>query len=69
MAEENGINVCGSIVEAVKDVDYVVTCLPLKHHIMGAHLNDDGILPNIKKDCVVMDCSTVTPMVEREISD
>jgi len=68
-AEANGITPVGSIKEACSNVDFVVTCLPKKHDILGAHLDADGVLASVQPNTVVMDASTVTPMVVREIGE
>jgi 3-hydroxyisobutyrate dehydrogenase len=56
-AQEAGMKPASSAAEACKDVDVVITMLPA-----GAHVRDvyaQAILPNARKDALLIDCSTI----------
>merc|ERR1712086_590196 len=66
-AEKNGINVASSVADACRDVDYVVTSLPKNEHVMSTMFDANGVLASAKKGTMVMDVSTVTPMLAQDI--
>jgi 3-hydroxyisobutyrate dehydrogenase len=56
-AQEAGMKPASSAAEACKDVDVIITMLPA-----GAHVRDvyaQAILPNARKDALLIDCSTI----------
>jgi 3-hydroxyisobutyrate dehydrogenase len=56
-AQDAGMKPASSAAEACKDVDVVITMLPA-----GAHVRDvyaQAILPNARKDALLIDCSTI----------
>ncbi len=56
-AQEQGMKPASSAAEAAKDVDVIITMLPA-----GAHVRDvyaQAILPNARKDALLIDCSTI----------
>lgn len=56
-AKEQGMTPAASAGEAVKDVDVVITMLPAGQHVRDVY--EQAILPNARKDALLIDCSTV----------
>jgi len=52
-----GMTAANSAAEAVKDVDYVFTMLPAGQHVREIY--EQQILPNARKDALLIDCSTI----------
>ncbi|MCC5982387.1 MAG: 3-hydroxyisobutyrate dehydrogenase [Oceanicaulis sp.] len=48
-----------SVLEAVTGADAVVTMLPAAKHVRSVYEGDEGIIAQVKPDCVLMDCSTI----------
>jgi len=63
---EAGAIAAGSVAEAVKDADAVVTMLPAGKHVKSVYLGDDGILSAAKPGAVLLDCSTIAVEDARE---
>ena len=56
-AGEHGCSPSGSVAEAVKDADVVITMLPAGPHVRSVYA--DQILPNAPKTALLIDCSTI----------
>src|SRR5829696_918018 len=56
-AKEAGCSAAGSVAEAVKSVDAVVTMLPAGPHVRQVYA--EQILPNAPKGVVLVDSSTI----------
>ncbi len=56
-AAEQGMTGASSASEAVKDADIVVTMLPAGSHVSSVYM--EAILPNARKDALLVDCSTI----------
>jgi 3-hydroxyisobutyrate dehydrogenase len=56
-AKAAGMNAAASAGEAVKDVDVVFTMLPAGQHVR--ELYEQAVLPNARKDALLIDCSTI----------
>jgi 3-hydroxyisobutyrate dehydrogenase len=52
-----GCAAAGSVSEAVKDADAVITMLPAGQHVRAVYANE--VLPNVPKTALLVDCSTV----------
>jgi 3-hydroxyisobutyrate dehydrogenase len=52
-----GCHAAGSIAEAVKDAEVVITMLPAGAHVRSVYA--DEILPNAPKSALLIDCSTI----------
>ncbi len=52
-----GCHAAGSIAEAVKDAEVVITMLPAGAHVRSVYA--DEILPNVAKGALLIDCSTI----------
>ena len=56
-AVQTGATAATSAAEAVKDADIVITMLPAGQHV--AQVYSEAILPNARKDALLIDCSTI----------
>lgn len=54
-----GGKAAGSVLEAVRGADAVVTMLPAGKHVRGVYEGAEGILAHVKPDAILMDCSTI----------
>ncbi|MDB5442021.1 MAG: 3-hydroxyisobutyrate dehydrogenase [Phenylobacterium sp.] len=52
-----GCSVSGSVAEAVKDAEVVITMLPAGPHVRQVYA--DEVLPNAPKSALLIDCSTI----------
>lgn len=61
----------GQIAESVgwlaQHTDVIFTCLPLPQDVKDVYLGDGGLLSNAKEGLVLVDCSTVSPQLNRQI--
>ncbi len=56
-AQEQGMKPASSAAEACKDVDVIITMLPAGQHVRQIYA--EAILPNARKDALLIDCSTI----------
>ena len=56
-AKEQGMKPASSAAEACKDVDIIITMLPAGKHVRDVY--EQAILPNARKDALLLDCSTI----------
>lgn len=56
-AQEQGMTGASSAAEAAKDVDVIITMLPAGQHVRDVYA--EAILPNARKDALLIDCSTI----------
>ena len=66
---EFGAKGAGSIAEAVKGQDIVITMLPDAPDVEGAALGTGGILENIGRDAIYIDMSTIDPATTRRVGE
>jgi 4-hydroxybutyrate dehydrogenase/sulfolactaldehyde 3-reductase len=59
----------GSIAEASKNVDVIITMLPNSAIVQEAVTGADGIIANARSGAIVMDMSTVDPHVTDQLAD
>lgn len=63
-----GAHAAGSIAEASKDVDVIITMLPNSAIVQNAVTGPDGILIHARTGAIVMDMSTVDPLVTDQLA-
>ncbi|MEA3080344.1 MAG: 3-hydroxyisobutyrate dehydrogenase [Sphingomonadales bacterium] len=66
-AAEGGCTPAGSVAEAVKDADVVITMLPAAKHVRAVFEND--VAPNSKAGALLIDCSTIDVASAREVGE
>ena len=54
-----GAKKAASALEAVREVDTVVSMLPAGSHVRSVYLGDDGVLKAVRKGTLLIDCSTI----------
>ncbi len=65
-ASVHGCGVSGSVAEAVKDADAVITMLPAGQHVLKVY--GEEILPNAPKSALLIDCSTIDVDSARKVA-
>lgn len=48
--------------------DVIITMLPASHHVQQVVLGDNGVLGGAKKGSVIIDMSSITPVVSKELA-
>ncbi len=56
---EAGAKKAGSVAEAVKGADVVVSMLPAGKHVRAVYANEDGVIANAKRGALFIDSSTI----------
>lgn len=59
---------CASAAQAVDGADVVVTMLPTSAHVKALWLGESGLLAKVKPRSLLIDCSTISAAVAREVS-
>ncbi|MEX0644092.1 MAG: NAD(P)-binding domain-containing protein, partial [Parvularculaceae bacterium] len=59
MATNAGCAAAGSVTEAVRSADVVVSMLPAGKHVRAVYMNDDGVIANAKRGALFIDSSTI----------
>jgi len=68
-AEAHGIKACGSMGEAAKNVDFVVSALPMTHHVENMLTHEtDGVFANANEGTFICDASTISPLASKEFA-
>lgn len=66
--KEAGATVAKSAVEAVNNVDFVISMLPADKHVMALYLGEQGIVDAIPENALVIDSSTISAEAARELA-
>ncbi|MPY99555.1 MAG: 2-hydroxy-3-oxopropionate reductase [Actinophytocola sp.] len=64
-----GGKAAGSVADAVRDADVVITMLPDSPDVEHVALGDDGVLANAKPGLLYIDCSTIKPDTARTVAE
>jgi 3-hydroxyisobutyrate dehydrogenase len=64
-----GAAAAASIAEAVRDADVVVTMLPGSDHVKQVYTGPDGVLAAVKAKALLIDCSTISAQVARDVAE
>ena len=72
--EQAVVDICGegavkahNVVEAVQNMDAVITMLPAGQHVKSVYLGDSGIIAAARPGTIMMDCSTIDVDSAREV--
>ncbi|MGY4719467.1 3-hydroxyisobutyrate dehydrogenase [Naumannella cuiyingiana] len=68
-AAADGVNVVGSIAEAVERADAVVTMVPKGDHAREAYLGEGGILEHADPSTLLIDSSTIDVQTAQDLHD
>jgi 3-hydroxyisobutyrate dehydrogenase len=58
-AVKHGAKAFASATEAVHQVELVISMLPASKHVMDLYLGENGIVKDLQKGALVIDCSTI----------
>lgn len=64
-----GGKIAYSVGDAATNADVVITMLPTGEHVHAAYEGKNGILSVVRDSAILIDCSTVSPEVPRQIAD
>ena len=67
--EDTTGKLCTTVAECVLDADFVFTSLPTPKIVKDVYLGNNGIMNSIKKNCVLIDLSTIDPITSMEIEN
>lgn len=67
-AKSDGCRVVSNAIDAVKEVDFVITMLPNGDIVESIYIDKQCILDHVEKDCLMIDCSTVAPENSRRVA-
>ena len=63
-----GAKAASSVAEVAQNADVIVTMLPNSPHVQEVVMGADGILANARPGMIVVDMSSISPIVSREIA-
>ncbi|GGW59349.1 3-hydroxyisobutyrate dehydrogenase [Alishewanella tabrizica] len=64
-----GAVVASSAADAVNGAEFILSMLPAAKHVLGLYLGEQGIVNQINKDALVIDCSTIDAQSARKLGD
>jgi 3-hydroxyisobutyrate dehydrogenase len=67
LAEAAGAEIVAKGGHTAKDADFVITMLPNTTHVIEARTGDDGIYANAKEGAIIVDSSTISPIVSQKM--
>jgi 3-hydroxyisobutyrate dehydrogenase len=62
-----GAYLASSALNAIEDADVVVSMLPAGKHVKSLYIGDEGLLPKLKANALVIDSSTIDAETSREL--
>ncbi|MDY7218739.1 3-hydroxyisobutyrate dehydrogenase [Denitrificimonas sp. JX-1] len=66
---EQGAQACDSLQTLVTGApDIFISMLPAAAHVKGVYLGDDGVIQQLRKPTLLIDCSTIDPHSAREVA-
>jgi len=66
---EAGAQVAGSPADVAAQCDVIVICVSDTPDVEAVMHGETGVLAGLKADSIVIDCSTISPLVTRELSE
>jgi len=63
-----GARAATSVADAVREADVVITMLPADRHVRELYLGADGVLAHTTAAALLIDCSTISADVAREVA-
>lgn len=67
-AAGDGVDIADSARATLAGARVVVSMLPASRHVESLYLGDDGLLPAIEKDTLIIDCSTIAPASAQKVA-
>lgn len=68
-AAQHGAIGFSNAVEAVSQVDLVISMLPAGKHVLDLYLGENGIAKNLAKDSLIIDCSTIDSSASVQLAE
>jgi 3-hydroxyisobutyrate dehydrogenase len=68
-AAQHGAIGFSNAVEAVSQVDLVISMLPAGKHVLDLYLGENGIAKNLAKDSLIIDCSTIDSSTSVQLAE
>lgn len=68
-AVEEGLKVGESVHDAVRGADVVISMLPTGEHVEALYLGVDGVLAQLERGRLIIDCSTIAPVSARRVEE
>ena len=65
---EQGVSTAVSAQDAAEGAQIVISMLPASRHVEGLYLGDDGLLPRLPADALIIDCSTIAPASAQKVA-
>jgi 2-hydroxy-3-oxopropionate reductase len=66
--KQSGAQICSSSRDAALNADFVITMLPDSVQVKNVLLGKDGVIHGARKGTLVIDMSSIAPLVSREVS-
>ena len=63
-----GATAAGSVAEAARGAEFVITMLPAGRHVRAAWLGEQGMAAAVGPDAILIDCSTIDVATAREVA-
>ncbi|WP_127346428.1 3-hydroxyisobutyrate dehydrogenase [Pseudidiomarina mangrovi] len=67
-AQQVGCEAAESATAAAKGAEFVITMLPADAHVHGVYLGEQGLYQVVNKDCLAIDCSTISAEMARKVA-
>lgn len=67
-ARENGVPVADSARDAADGAQYVISMLPASRHVEALYLGADGLLAQLPRGALIIDCSTIAPATAQKVA-
>jgi len=68
-AEDAGCKTAGSVAEAVREAEAVVTMLPAGSHVREVYEGAEGVIPHAQAGTLFIDCSTIDVETARAVNE
>lgn len=65
--KKEGAKAAGSIAEVARECEIIVTMLPNSPHVKEVVLGSGGVLENAKAGTIIVDMSSISPIVSKEV--
>ncbi len=64
----HGASAATSVAQAVSQADVCITMLPSSPHVQSVYVGEGQLLAHAKKGALLIDCSTISPQVAKEVA-
>ncbi|CAK8672015.1 unnamed protein product [Clavelina lepadiformis] len=64
-----GAQIAGSPAEVAETANQIITMLPNSSHVQEAYCGKEGILQSAQKNSLLIDCSTIDPVVSKNVAN